>query len=120
MEPTTATEAGDWIVANTDFIAMQAKVAQLEKQPKAAPKSKFNPVRKIIDKKSKPKMFLSNKKESKGYRASRRYQPPQDVKGKSITKNGKSFIWGDKHKKRGTHKTYKWKGIGINADADDI
>ena len=61
-------------------------------------------------------MFSSNKRESKGYRASWRYQPPQDGKGKSIMKEGKSFIWCNKHKKWSMHKTSKCKGIGINAE----
>ena len=42
----TLLEAGDWIVAITEFIAMQAKVAQLEKQFKATPKPKHVPMRK--------------------------------------------------------------------------
>ena len=114
-------EAGDWVVANTEFIAMQAKIAQLEKQLKAVPKSRSNPASqgRNIYHKNKTKGSVPTKIKDNGYQAAWRYQPPKDGKTKSITKDGKHFIWCDKHQKWGSHKTSNCKGVGIGKGADN-
>ena len=61
-----------------------------------------------------------NKGKDKGYQAAWRFQPPKDGKTKSITMDGKHFIWCDKHQKWGSHKTSNCKGVGLNKDADII
>ena len=69
-----------------------------------------------IKDKSKGPVHNKNKNKDKGYRAAWRFQPPKDGKTKSITVDGKHYIWCDKHKKWGSHKTSDCKGIGLDKD----